>query len=50
MGIDTNDYDNKNMISGQLLLSVNVTNDILVNKDKQNACQNLQQCQAYYVF
>ncbi len=34
MGIDKNDYDNKNMISGQLLLSVNVTNDLLVNKDK----------------
>ncbi len=50
MGIDTNYYDNKNMISGQLLLSVNVTNDLLVNKDKQNACQKLQQCQAKYVF
>ncbi len=34
------------MIRGQLLLSVNVTNDLLVNKDKQNACQNHQQCQA----
>ncbi len=33
MGIDKNDYDNKNMISGQLLLSVNVT-DLLVKKDK----------------
>ncbi len=46
MGIDKNYYDNKNMISGKLLLSVNVTNDLLVNKDKQNACQNLQQYQA----
>ncbi len=47
MGIDTNDYDNKNMISGQLLLSVNVTStNQLVNKDKQKACQNLQQYQA----
>ncbi len=46
MGIDKNDYKNINMISGQLLLSVNVTNDLLVNEDKQHACQNLQQCQA----
>ncbi len=34
------------MISSKLLLSVNVTNDLLGNKDKYNACQNLQQCQA----
>jgi len=47
IGIDKNDYKNINMISGQLLLSVNVTNDLLVNEDKEHACQNLQQCQAY---
>ncbi len=40
MGIDKHDYNkyDLNMISGQLLLSVNVTNDLLVNEDKQNAC------------
>ncbi len=38
MEIDKNDYDNTNMISGQLLLSVNVTNDLFISQQSHAKC------------